>query len=231
MPIPTSDIDPYSHAYFENPLPAQEALREAGPVVRLQRYGVLGGGALRAGARHAERLAELLVGARRRACPISPRKSPGGCRAWCWRPTRRCMTARARCWTVCCRRPRCARLRAGFAGSGRRADRRTAGARQFDAVPDLAEAYPLSVFPDAVGMPRENRRFLLPYGNMVFNSFGPRNALFEDAVADAEPVIAWVQAQSQRDALAPVGFGAAIHAAADAGGSPPRKRRSWCARC
>jgi cytochrome P450 len=87
----------------------------------------------------------------------------------------------------------------------------------FDAVPDLAEAYPLTVFPDAVGMPAENRRFLLPYGNMVFNSFGPRNAFFEAAVADAEPVLAWVQAQSKKEALSPTGFGAVIHAAADAG--------------
>jgi 4-methoxybenzoate monooxygenase (O-demethylating) len=87
----------------------------------------------------------------------------------------------------------------------------------FDAVRDLAEAYPLTVFPDAVGMPRENRRFLLPYGNMVFNSFGPRNAFFEAAVRDAAPVLEWVTAQSRRDALAPVGFGAVIHAAADTG--------------
>jgi 4-methoxybenzoate monooxygenase (O-demethylating) len=87
----------------------------------------------------------------------------------------------------------------------------------FDAVRDLAEAYPLTVFPDSVGMPAESRRFLLPYGNMVFNSFGPRNAFFEAAVADAEPVLAWVQAQSRRDALSPTGFGAAIHAAADDG--------------
>ena len=87
----------------------------------------------------------------------------------------------------------------------------------FDAVPDLAEAYPLTVFPDAVGMPRENRRFLLPYGNMVFNSFGPRNAFFEAAVRDAAPVLEWVQAQSRREALAPMGFGAVIHAAADTG--------------
>ena len=87
----------------------------------------------------------------------------------------------------------------------------------FDAVRDLAEAYPLTVFPDAVGMPRENRRFLLPYGNMVFNSFGPRNAFFEAAVRDAAPVLEWVQAQSRREALAPVGFGAVIHAAADTG--------------
>ncbi len=41
MPIPVSDIDPFSDAFFEDPFPAHEVLREAGPVVRLPRYGVL----------------------------------------------------------------------------------------------------------------------------------------------------------------------------------------------
>src|SRR5262245_38925151 len=66
-------------------------------------------------------------------------------------------------------------------------------------------------------MPRENRHFLLAYGNMVFNGFGPRNEFFEAAVADAEPVLAWLQCQMQRGAFAPAGFGAAIHIAADSG--------------
>src|SRR4029079_15532060 len=74
-----------------------------------------------------------------------------------------------------------------------------------------------------MGMPRENRRFLLPYGNMVFNSFGPQNEFFKAAVAEAEPVLTWLQAQMQRDALAPGGFGAAIHAAADTGELPPEE--------
>jgi cytochrome P450 len=87
----------------------------------------------------------------------------------------------------------------------------------FDAVTDLAEAYPLEVFPDAVGMARENRRYLLPYGNMAFNAFGPRNSFFDDAMRDAEPVLAWVQAQVQREALTPDGFGAAVYASADSG--------------
>jgi len=59
----------------------------------------------------------------------------------------------------------------------------------FDAIPDLAEAYPLTVFPDAVGMSPDHRRYLLPYGDMVFNSFGPRNALFADSVRDAAEVV------------------------------------------
>src|SRR3712207_7186830 len=41
MPIPTSGIDPFSESFFEDPFPVHEALREAGPVVRLSRYGVL----------------------------------------------------------------------------------------------------------------------------------------------------------------------------------------------
>lgn len=87
----------------------------------------------------------------------------------------------------------------------------------FDAIPDLAEAYPLTVFPDAIGMSPDHRRYLLPYGNMVFNSFGPRNALFADSVRDAAEVMAWVQAQSQRESLSGTGFGAEIHSAADRG--------------
>ena len=114
-------------------------------------------------------------------------------------------------------------LRERFAAEADRLIDELVERREFDAIPDLAEAYPLTVFPDAMGMSRENRRFLLPYGNMVFNSFGPQNEFFEPAVADAEPVMAWLQAQMQRDALAPGGFGAAIHAAADTGELTPEE--------
>ena len=114
-------------------------------------------------------------------------------------------------------------LRERFAAEADRLIDELVERREFDAIPDLAEAYPLTVFPDAMGMSRENRRFLLPYGNMVFNSFGPQNEFFESAVADAEPVMAWLQAQMQRDALAPGGFGAAIHAAADTGELTPEE--------
>jgi hypothetical protein len=66
-------------------------------------------------------------------------------------------------------------------------------------------------------MPKENRRYLLPYGNMVFNSFGPRNAFFDKAVENAAPVLEWLGKQMQRESLAPHGFGAEIHAAVDTG--------------
>ena len=52
-----------------------------------------------------------------------------------------------------------------------------------DAIADIAEAYPLSVFPKAVGLGQEGVENLLPYGAMVFNAFGPRNAHAREALS------------------------------------------------
>ena len=87
----------------------------------------------------------------------------------------------------------------------------------FDAITDLAEAYPLSVFPDAMGLKQEGRENLLPYAGLVFNAFGPPNQLRQDAIARSAPHQAYVAEQCQRDNLAPGGFGACIHAHVDAG--------------
>jgi hypothetical protein len=60
------------------------------------------------------------------------------------------------------------------------------GCREHPATkhPDqLAEVYPLKVFPDAVGLAEKGRENLLPYGNIVFNAFGPGNDLFHQAMA------------------------------------------------
>jgi len=222
MSIPTSDIDPYTEEYFEDPFPAHEALREAGPVVRLNRYNVY------AVARHDEVRTVLMdwvsfSSARGVGLADFKKEKP-------WRlpslvlETDPPLHDRTRKVLDRVLSPAAMRgLRAEFATAADALIDELLERRDFDAIPDLAEAFPLTVFPDAVGMPRENRRYLLPYSNMVFNSFGPRNLFFEAAVADAEPVIAWVQAQSQRAALAPHGFGAAIHAAADAGELTPEE--------
>jgi hypothetical protein len=87
----------------------------------------------------------------------------------------------------------------------------------FDAVADLAEAYPLSVFPDAVGLKVDGREHLLPYAGVVFNAFGPPNELRQTAIERSAPHQAYVAEQCQRDNLAPGGFGACIHAFADKG--------------
>src|SRR6201998_1999172 len=37
---PVSTIDPFSHGFLRDPYPHHEALREAGPVVWLEQYGI-----------------------------------------------------------------------------------------------------------------------------------------------------------------------------------------------
>jgi cytochrome P450 len=88
---------------------------------------------------------------------------------------------------------------------------------RFDAITDLAERYPLKVFPDAVGLPAEGRQNLLPCGALAFNAFGPRNHLLEQALATVAPTQEWIWASCQRDALTPEGLGARLWALADAG--------------
>jgi cytochrome P450 len=216
MPIPELDLDPFSDAFLDDPHPGHERLREAGAVVRLPVLGVV------AVARHAEVRAvledwETFSSARGVGLDDFHKVKP-------WRlpslvlETDPPLHDRTRGVQARVLSPLAlSELRRPFADAAEALVDRLVAEGEIDAVPDLAEAYPLTVFPDAMGMPRENRRFLLPYGNMVFNSFGPRNATFQAAVADAAPVLDWVVAQSQRDALSPTGFGADIHAAADRG--------------
>jgi cytochrome P450 len=91
----------------------------------------------------------------------------------------------------------------------------------FDAIPDLVQPFPLTVFPDAVGLAKEGRENLLTYGSMVFGGFGPSTPWYEALMTDAPAVSEWILAHCARDALAPVGLGASIHAAADAGEITP----------
>lgn len=80
----------------------------------------------------------------------------------------------------------------------------------FDVVADLAEKYPIQVFPDAVGLPQKGREHLLPYGNMVFNAFGPENYIYQQAFADGDAHSAAVMKLCARESLDDVGFGAKI---------------------
>ena len=64
---------------------------------------------------------------------------------------------------------------------------------------DLAEAFPLSVFPDAVGIRRDGREHLLPYAGLAFNAFGPDDELCRTALAEAAPHVARVMEQCRRE--------------------------------
>ena len=87
----------------------------------------------------------------------------------------------------------------------------------FEAIADLAEAFPVAVFPKAVGMVDSDRRRLVDYGAMVFNALGPDNKFRRDAMAMAPDIVPWITGACTRDRLTKGGLGALIYAAADDG--------------
>jgi cytochrome P450 len=214
--FPISSVDPFADDFLAEPYPFYEELRDAGPVVWLEHYGVW------ACARHAEVHAalsdwETFSSAAGVGIDDFRRTKP-------WRPPSLILEAdpplHTRSRTVMNRAlsaKAMAGLRAGFQEAAESLADNLIARRRFDAIKDVAEAYPLSVFPRAIGLGSDGLDNLLPYGGMVFNGFGPRNAHFNAAMAEAAKVVPYINGQCARAALSPDGLGATIWAAVDTG--------------
>ena len=85
----------------------------------------------------------------------------------------------------------------------------------FEAVGDLAEAFPVKVFSEAVGLTDPDRRKLVDYGAMVFNGIGPDNPIRQASMAKVPTIVPWITEQCRRENLSDDGIGAEIYAAAD----------------
>jgi 4-methoxybenzoate monooxygenase (O-demethylating) len=214
--VPVSDVDPFCDAFLSDPYPFHESLREAGPVVRLERYGAW------AMARHAQVFSAL--GDWRSFSSAAGVGIDDFRKGKPWRPPSillevdpplhtKTRTVIGRVMSVAAVR----QLRERFRSEAERLADALVERGSFDAIADLAEPFPLKVFGDAVGLPAQGRENLLPYSNMVFNSFGPQNALFHQSIANARPVLDWIFSMCRREALSANGFGAQIFAACDAG--------------
>ncbi len=215
--IPVLGVDPYAPENLTDPYPMHERMREAGPVVRLAGYPTLV-----ACARHEQVHAVLndhdtfISGAGvglanfNRETPFRPRSlileaDPP------LHTTTRAVLSRILSPKVM------QQIRPVFAAEAERLVDACVQQGTIDGIGDLAQRYPLKVFPDAVGVGDDGRENLLVYGDMVFNSMGPRNALFEKSAARFASVTAWIMAHCQREHLRPGGFGDQIWQAADAG--------------
>jgi hypothetical protein len=108
-------------------------------------------------------------------------------------------------------------IRAAFTEEAESLIDRCVSQGRIDGIRDLAQRYPLKVFPDAVGVDSDGRENLLLYGDMVFNSMGPRNELLARSAERVGPVTQWIMEHCQRERLRPGGFGDQIYQAADAG--------------
>src|SRR5262252_11047336 len=213
---PVSSLDPFADDFLTVPYPFYAELREAGPVVWLERYG------LWACARHAEvqvALSDWQTFSSAAGVGIDDfrRTKP-------WRPPSLLLEVdpplHTRSRTVMNRAlsaKAMAGLRASFHEAAESLADKLVARGRIDAVKDVAEAYPLSVFPKAIGLGSDGLENLLPYGAMVFNGFGPRNAHFNTAMAAAAKVVPYITGQCARDKLSSDGLGATIWAAVDTG--------------
>src|ERR1700722_7122123 len=174
LDIPHLDVDPFSIEFFADPYPTHELLRDTGSVVYLDKWSVFGV------ARYAEVHAVLndpatFCSGRGAGLSDFAKEKP-------WRPQSIILEADPPAHTrtravlnkvlsATALKP----LRERFAAAASAKVDELLARKSFDAIADLAEAFPMSVFPDAMGLKQEGRENLLPYAGLVFNAFGPPN--------------------------------------------------------
>lgn len=219
--LPELDVDPYASDNLIDPYPMHERIREAGPVVRLTAYP-----SLVACGRHAQVHAVLgdhatfISGAGvgltnfNLETPFRPRSLILEADPPLHTQTRAVLSRILSPKAVM-------QIRAAFAAEAEalveRCLRKSQEEGAIDGIHDLAQPYPLKVFPDAVGLGPDGRENLLLYGDMIFNSMGPRNELLAKSAERVGPVTDWIMAHCQRDKLRPGGFGDQIYQAVDSG--------------
>jgi cytochrome P450 len=207
--VPIFDEDPFSIAFFENPYPYLKTMRELGPVVWIPKYEVFACGCfdeVNASLRNWEDYSSAAGGGLTNFNKEKPWRKPSIILEA--DPPKHTQT-RAILNKVL-NRAALVKLREGFEIKAKEFIEDVLNKGSIDGVSELAQVFPLRVFPDAIGLRKDGRENLLPYGNMAFNAFGPKNALFEESFKQASSVIKWITEQCDKDALSKDGLGAEV---------------------
>lgn len=208
--VPSTSIDPYSLEFLADPHPQHEMLRELGAVVWLERYGIY------AMARFGEVSAalhdwETFIS----SAGVGLEDLREGNQ---WRPPSLLLetdppehAVARRLATSVLSLPAVREMREHFVAVARELITDLVRRERFDAVPDLAIAYPMAVFPEAMGLQEEGRENLLPYASMAFNAFGPQNELYLAAREGLGDSATWTREQARRGATRAGSIGDRIH--------------------
>ena len=212
---PVLDIDPYAIDVLRDPYAFHEALREAGPIVFIKPHGVYAVG------RHAEAKVVLADHARftnAGGIGIQDIRKPGDFRV----PSRLLESDppnHTKIRTVVMRLLSPLVIRKWKEEFQRKADAlvdELLARREFDGVEDCVERFVLEAFPGAVGV-RLPRTETLAIGEMRFNQSGPKNELFERALKNAQPYLAWFEESVSRQGVMPDSIAELLFRAEDAG--------------
>ncbi|WP_328606597.1 cytochrome P450 [Amycolatopsis sp. NBC_00345] len=113
------------------------------------------------------------------------------------------------------------RVLGGFRGSVReQADimvRDLVYRRSFDAVDDLARAFPVAVLLDLIGLPEDGRDQVLRWADGAFNAFGPDNERLRQALPVSRHKIDYLASVVASGRLTPGSIGHGIYEAAERG--------------
>lgn len=220
MSVPSLAIDPFDEAFLADPYAYHDRLRDTAPVVWFeprQCYGV---------ARYADVAAALkdwqtFISGRGVGLSDFALEEP-------WRPPSLLLEAdpplHDRTRGLMNKVANLASLRAvmpQWRETARTIVRQLIGAGPVDAVPAIAQAFPLAVFPKLIGIVPGGDAHMLTYAATAFNAFGPRNRLLEESLASAVDATAWVTEACKRENLTPGGWGMQVHEAADRGECTP----------
>ncbi|AOR77774.1 cytochrome P450 [Novosphingobium resinovorum] len=208
-----SEFDPFSEAYLSSPYPFHEQLRAAGSVSHFAAYDVYGiirhkdvaaalGDWKTFSSADGVGLERFSEGTMRRTQSLLLEADPPNHTAM------RAVIGRVLSPLVI------RQLRSRFEEEAGQLVDRLLDLREFDAVKDMAEFFPVKVFPDAMGLGLEGREKLLPFSDMVFNAFGPENDIYERSDKIGRPVVEWLLDQTKMENLAPGGLGRQIWDAA-----------------
>lgn len=212
---PVLSIDPFSDDGLEHALDIDEAIRESGDVVYLEKYDTWFTGrhehveaimrdfeTFESGAGTGMTNTRLQENWRKQSV-ILENNPPSHTKY------RRIMTSVLSQRVV-------RRLRASFQQDADELVGRAIGG-ELNAAKEIAEAYPLHVMPNALGFQEEGRKHLLPYSYLNFNAAGPRNERYYRAVEEAGEAAEFVAWQMRREALRPDGLGRMIYGYVDEG--------------
>ncbi|HEY6410704.1 MAG TPA: hypothetical protein VIY29_24895, partial [Ktedonobacteraceae bacterium] len=168
--VPIIHADPFTPENLTQPHALHEQLREAGPVVYLDHYGIW------AMARYEEVNAALkdwknYSSAAGVGLSDFRKEKPWQTPSLLLEADPPAHTRAREIITPIMAPPALRAVRGSFERDAIELVDRLVALGSFDAVTQLAEVYPIKVFGDAVGLPEEGREILLAYGNMAFNAF------------------------------------------------------------
>ncbi len=213
---PSWSVDPYHEDILLNPEPYYDELTSKGPLVYLEKYGILITGQYDV-VRHILNNHEIFVSGRgvgladvtlagrwRKPSPLLERDPPEH--------------TKVRKVAMSILNPRALKdLKQGIELKSQDLISKALQKGEVDGVKDIGAMLALSVFPDAFGLTSEERRPLLEYVGVLLNSFGPDNDLRRKSMERSRELTPIINEQLKRENLHPNGWGQRIYAEVDEG--------------